>query len=117
MEHRGYRLPLQLYVVIILLEINHPNSLAYVFTIFPATYKNKKKNELQQSSRYKRFCHRSSNGGQSTVPVIEVNSNPINSGFKSFNINKSLTNCDIGTQVSFDVTDVNFECFHLNVVF
>lgn len=97
--------------------LRHPNSPAYVPTIFPTTYKKKKNNELQQSSRYKRFCHRSSNVGQSTVPVIEANSNPIDSGFKSFNINKSLTNCDVGTQVSFDVTDVkhfSFECCFLN---
>lgn len=36
--------------------IRHPNSPAYIPTIFPTAYKKQKVNSNQQDLRYKRFC-------------------------------------------------------------
>lgn len=76
--------------------IRHPNSLAYIPSIFPTVCKKQVVNSNQQDSRYKRFCNRGIVPQSTSVVCIAYT----NQGQSNNIVNH------VGVQVMLDVSDV-----------
>lgn len=88
----------------------NPNSPAYIPTLFPNTYKKISINEMQQNDRHDRYKAKQRKCNTATPLTMKIN-------YSNLEINENLVSTnrshDIGTQVAFDVSDVqcfSFEC-------
>ncbi|XP_050066075.1 uncharacterized protein LOC126555161 [Aphis gossypii] len=87
----------------------HPQSPAYIPSIFPKAYKKKTQNNKQSEARYKRALNRQDKTNKLYQDELFEDLNELSENVLH---NTNLTS-DVSTQVAFDITDssiFNFEC-------